>query len=226
MRNLFLIATVALSGCTRHPPHSLALLEQDESIVFPENFGPTPVVGRPGKPFALDGVTLQALLVATNDFLPPATKDSPCWDRRDAYAYQVLRQADVIFIEIHADPAACGGSFLMLDSGWKYAISVDGRILKRLQAGEPEWPMPAPASLDAGVNQGQGALDLSGAVEVPQSSSPPRVPWRRLDGGVGSMTPIASPTFPPDGGTSADGGTLEPASAGQTSSGGSGATRH
>jgi hypothetical protein len=183
MRRLLLTAAIALTGCARNPKPFSAPLEQDMSIVFPESFGPTPVVGRPGKPYALEGATLQALMVATNDFLSPLSKEMACWSRRDAYVYQVLRQADVIFIEIHADPTACEGEFLMLDSGVRYAISTDGRILRRLQSGEPEWPGPAPASSDAGVSAGMDALDISAAVEIPKGS--PSVDGGiRVDGGT------------------------------------------
>jgi hypothetical protein len=184
MRNLLLTAAMALAGCARNPTPSLAPMEQDRSIVFPESFGPAPVVGRPGKPLTLEGATLQALVIATNDFLSPVSKDTSCWSRRDAYVYQVLRQADVIFIEIHADPSACEGQFLMLDSGVKYAISTDGRILRRLQSGEPEGLVVAPASSDAGVREGLDKLDISNAVEAPDGSPPPRIPWRLLDGGT------------------------------------------
>jgi hypothetical protein len=206
-RLLFLVA-LALAGCPRNQTYPSALLEQDESIVFPESFGPTPVVGRPGRPYALEGTTLQALLIATRDFLPPPTKETPCWDRPEAYAYQVLRQGEVIFIEIHGDPAACEGRFLMLDSGWRYAISVDGRILRRLQTGEPEWatPSPLPADEDAGVGDSQGELDLSGGVEVPPGSPPPRVPWRQMDGGPGPGTSALPLSSSVDGGPSIDGG--------------------
>ncbi|KFE59773.1 hypothetical protein [Hyalangium minutum] len=185
MRNLLFVATMALVSCARTPAAPLAPLEQDESIVFPESFGAAPVVGRAGKPYSLEGVTLQALMVATQDFLAPGSKEAPCWSRPDAYVYQVLRQEDVIFIEIHADPAACEGQFLMLDSGIRYAVSVDGRILRRLRTGEPGGRSPAPTVIDAGVSSGTRELDLSGAVVAPPGTSAQGLPWRRQDGGVG-----------------------------------------
>jgi hypothetical protein len=207
MRYLLLVAAIVLFGCMRNPGHVPAPVEQDESIVFPESLGPAPVVGRPGQPYALEGATLQALMIAVNDFLPPTAKDTPCWSRREAYVYQVLRQADVIFIEIHADPAACEGRFLMLDSGVRYAISADGRILRRLQTGEPEWPVRvAPQSEDAGRGEGTPELDLSGIVEAPEGGSPAWAPWMRGDGGTGPWVPEAPSPAGVDGGTPADGG--------------------
>lgn len=212
MRYLPLAVAIALFGCAQNPIPTPVPVEQDESIVFPDSLGPAPVVGRPGKPYALEGAILQALMIATNDFLPPISKDTPCWGRRDAYVYQVLRQENVIFIEIHADPAACDGRFLMLDSGMRYAISVDGRILRRLQTGEPEWPARvSPSSADAGASDGtrDGGMrepDLSGIVEVPHGTSPAREPWMRGDGGTGPDAPESPSPVVVDGGTSTDGG--------------------
>lgn len=193
MRNVLFVATVVLFSCARTPAAPMAPLEQDESIVFPENFGAAPVVGRAGMPSTLEGVTLQALLVAVQDFLPPTSKESPCWSRPDAYVYQVLRQGDVVFIEIHADPAACQGQFLMLDSGIRYAVSVDGRILRRLQTGAPEGPRLTPTAADAGVDGGTKDLDLSNVVVAPPGTSAHPAPWTRQDGGVLVDGGVAAP---------------------------------
>jgi hypothetical protein len=203
MRNLLWVATVTLFSCVRTPASPVAPLEQDPSIAFPDSFGSAPVVGRTGKPYALDGATLQALMVATRDWLPSAPKDAPCWSRADAYVYQVLRQGDVIFIEMHADPAACAGQFLMLDSGVRYAISSDGRILRRLQTGEPEWREQARVPADAGVSEGSRELDLSGVVEAPPVTPSQRGPWMRQDGGTRDGGHV-SPSLPAgDGGAPA-----------------------
>lgn len=190
MRRLLGAIAIVLFGCARNPAPALVPVEQDRSIAFPESFRPVPTVGTSGQPYALEGATVQALMIATSDFLPPVSRDTPCWSRRDAYVYQVLRQEDVIFIEIHPHPAACEGQFLMLDSGIRYAISADGRILRRLQAGEPEGAVLVPPLMDAGVGEGLGELDVSAAVEAPAGSSLPGVPWTHRDGGT-----------PTDGGT-------------------------
>jgi hypothetical protein len=114
-------------------------VEDDRSIVFPPFFEQTAVeVGAQGAPYELEGVVLQAIMIAANDFLPPGTKERPCWDRQEAHRYRVIRQGDVIFVRIDEDPAFCGGGYVPLDSGVKYAISTDGRILRRVVDGEPE----------------------------------------------------------------------------------------
>lgn len=65
------------------------------------------------------------------------------------------------------NPSYCGRAYSSLDSGVRYAISVDGRILRRLLDGEPEIDTPEnggaedagsePASLDGGAT----AIDVT-----------------------------------------------------------------
>ncbi|MBN1204589.1 MAG: hypothetical protein JXB05_06660 [Myxococcaceae bacterium] len=125
-------------------------VEDDRSIVFPQFFERTAVeVGTQGALYELEGVVLQAVMIAANDFLPPSAKERPCWDRQEAHRYRVIRQGNVIFIRIDEDPASCGGGYVPLDSGAKYAVSTDGRILRRVVDGEPEGPL-GPAAPDAG----------------------------------------------------------------------------
>jgi hypothetical protein len=72
-------------------------------------------------------------------------KERSCGNRQEAQRYRVIRQGNIIFVRIDEDTAFCGGGYLSLDSGAKYAISTDGRILRRLVDGEPEEPFTAQA---------------------------------------------------------------------------------
>jgi hypothetical protein len=126
-------------------------VENDRSIIFPQFFEQTAVeVGAQGAPYELEGIVLQAIMIAANDFLPPSAKERPCEDRQEAHRYRVIRQGNVVFVRIDEDPAFCGGGYVPLDSGAKYAISADGRILRRVVDGEPEFPHE-PAIPDAGM---------------------------------------------------------------------------
>lgn len=140
---LFVLATVISgSGCFLWNPSAPSVpVEDDKSIVFPQFFESRPVqVGEDGTPFELDGELLRAVTIAANDFLPPGSKERPCGSRQEAQRYRVIRQGNIFFIYIYEDPTYCGRKYLALDSGAKYAISTDGRILRRVLDGEPEAP--------------------------------------------------------------------------------------
>jgi hypothetical protein len=157
----------------------LAVALEDTSIVFPEFFGSEAVsIGGHAQPQELDGVTLQALVIAANDFLPPDSRERSCWDRQDSYRYRVIKQDGIVFVEIGADPDACRPAPRMLDGGVKYAISTDGRILRRLFDGEPETPT-APEVLDGGP-------PASPSIPVGDTTrgKPQPLPSRFLDGGI------------------------------------------
>lgn len=95
-------------------------------------------VGAESRPYALDGAVMRALMIATNDYLRPGDEGRPCWGSPQAHRYRVIRQGDIIFVDIEEDLEACGLQYLMLDSGVTYAISLDGRILRRVAGGSPE----------------------------------------------------------------------------------------
>ncbi|RKG84264.1 hypothetical protein D7W82_22785 [Corallococcus sp. CA049B] len=101
----------------------------------------------------LDGNLLRAVQVAMEDFFPKQSKDTPCWGRPEAYRYRVIRQGDVFFILIHEASDACGNTFIGVDTGARYAVSLDGRILRRSVGAEPE-ASPVPPDVDAGVLEG------------------------------------------------------------------------
>ena len=142
--------TALLMGCVRAQPLSRPCSWRNPSIVFPVFSEESVVEVQPSaRPYVLEGALLQALSVATNDFLPQASKDVPCQDRPEAHRYRVLRQGDLFFIHISEDPAACGRTFPSLDSGAWYAISLEGRIRRRVVDGMP-MALPSDASVDAG----------------------------------------------------------------------------
>ncbi|MFP2906147.1 hypothetical protein ACLESD_14000 [Pyxidicoccus sp. 3LFB2] len=179
MRCLLLLVVVALSGCPRSQGRRSVPVEEDTSIVFPELSASGPVGD--AEPHELDGVTLQALVIAANDFLPPDARGRSCWDRQESYRYRVLTQGDRVFVSIHADPDACKPAPRMLDGGAKYAISTDGRILRRLFDGEPEAPT-APEAPDAGPPA--NASDPTIPVGDTTWGEPQPLPSRFLDGGT------------------------------------------
>jgi hypothetical protein len=119
-------------------------------------------------------------MIAANNFAPPKPEAQACPFRQEAQRYRVIRQGDIIFVEVDFDPAACEFKVFSLDGGAKYAISSDGRILRRLVGIEPDATAPKES--------------LGKAVTVPDSE-------------VGkSQIPVATPV--PDGGVPpVDGGT-------------------
>jgi hypothetical protein len=143
-RYLPLLLCLAIAACIRsHSPH-LADVENDRSILFPQFFERHPVeIAEPGQTYELDGVTLRALAIAANDFLLPDGANVPCEDRQAAHVYRVIRQGDIIFIRIDENPGHCGREYGRLDSGAEYAISTDGRILRRVLDGWDEYVAPA-----------------------------------------------------------------------------------
>jgi hypothetical protein len=207
----FLVGLILLS-CVKSPMPPLPSPGEDESIVFPEFSGPAANgVSQPGGSYDVDGATLQALWTALNDFLSADSRDPSCWNRPDAWRYRVIRQGDTFFIRIQADPAFCAGKLMMLDSGAKYAVSRDGRILRRLFTGQPDWTRGSEAP-DAGDGKGDAGrgmapvdADIAGVLESTWSES-----RASPDGGFkhsrpksqheGLVTPDGG--FPPDGGVS------------------------
>lgn len=189
MNNVSLwLAALVLVGCARAPGSRQLPLENDPSIAFPPFFADSAVaVGAGEKPYELDGTLLRALTIAVHDFLPSENEDPPCWRRPEAYRYRVIRQGDIIFVRILEDPDFCGPQYIAVDTGAKYAISTDGRILRRVIGAEPEAPRVS---------------------SVPDAGKP-RSPAEQADGGVATVSPDTSPVSPllEDGGSSSsDGG--------------------
>jgi hypothetical protein len=181
--DLHLALAVILAGCAQHRGPPPVPVEDDPSIVFPPPSAQAPVqVGSGGVPYELDGVVLRALMIAANHYRPPGGKDQPCWVRQEAQRYEIIRQGDIIFVDISEDLAFCGLAYISLDSGATYAISTDGRILRRVDGAHPD--------------------RIMGSVSPPQDMPPP-LPAEQHDGGTtGPTSPVPSPAPPPvpDGG--------------------------
>ncbi|RYZ41838.1 MAG: hypothetical protein EOO71_10410 [Myxococcaceae bacterium] len=126
------------------------------------------------RPYVLEGALLQALMIATQDFLPPPSKDVPCQHRPEAQRYRVMRRDALFFIHISEDPTVCGKTYPSLDSGAWYAIGRDGRILRRVLDGMPEAPVDS--RTDAGVSPGVPA-EPGVAPALDSSWNDPSRPW-------------------------------------------------
>jgi len=213
MRNLPLVAAMMFMSCLRSSSPAPGMSQEDESVVFPEFFDRFPiVVGEQGQPYELDGVILRAIAIAANDFIPPFSKERQCWDRQEAQLYRVIRQGDIVFVRIDANPSACERKVLMFDSGVQYAISTDGRILRRVFDGEPGGPSH-PQRADAGAQETLGEevpASLIGAVSGEPMSPLPEFLRRRDAGSTPQLLPSdvrdAGPAAPWDGGGRPDGG--------------------
>lgn len=200
MRRISLALAVTLLGCGYVRslfPHR-APLEEDKSIVFPEFFKHVAVeIGAQGKPYEMDGEMLRALVIASNDYLPLDDSDIPCTSRKEAQFYRVIRQGSIIFVYIYWNHEYCGYKYPAFDSGIKYAISADGRILRRLLDGQPDGPIE-PETPDAGRRRIKAEPGVSSEFEAMWNS--------RRDGG----TVPSRPRFPPAPLPATDGGSAVP----------------
>jgi hypothetical protein len=179
-RYLLLLVCIAVAGCFRSHFQHLADIKEDRSIVFPQFFErPAVDVTQPGQPYQLDGVTLRAIAIAANDFLSPGRPGLPCVDQQEAHFYRVIRQGQIIFIRIDENPEYCGRKYGRLDSGAKYAISTDGRILRRVLDGMDVYVEPA----DAGPAI-PGEPGVSPTFDPDHLQYLPFMPSRLQDGGA------------------------------------------
>jgi hypothetical protein len=199
MKRYFLLLPpicIAVVSCIRSFSPQLADVENDTSIRFPQFFERAAVdVAQPGQIYQLDGVTLRALAIAANDFLSPDHAKIPCEDRQEAHLYRIIRREDVIFIRIDENPEHCGHKYGRFDSGAKYAISTDGRILRRALDG-----------LDESMEPFDGGTPMPGEPGVSPNFDPANLqplPFMRpapRDGGPPDSSPAP---FPPDPATDA-----------------------
>lgn len=207
MRRMSLALVLLLAGCSRLSSPPPVPVGDDRTIVFPSFFerAASPVGGE-GALYELDGVTLRAVMIAANDFLPPGAKNPACPNRQEAQSYRVLRQGDILFVYVYENEAYCGGSSLSLDSGAKYAISTDGRILRRVLDGHPEEGAPAFEGTDAGPRKVPSRPGVTPAYDSVWNPPPPDVMSGAQDGGVGNGG-SAPPAPRGDGGVDGGGGT-------------------
>ena len=125
---------VSLWGCRLRP------VQQDPNVQCPNFYETLPIeiTADGGGIFEFDDLPVQALQVATEDYFQgPRPLGKPCsypkdafTYRRDAYTYRLVRQGDIVFVKIVADPDKCGRHGLS-DEGATYAIGPDGEILHR-----------------------------------------------------------------------------------------------
>ncbi|QSQ21234.1 hypothetical protein JY651_39565 [Pyxidicoccus parkwayensis] len=143
-------------------------------MTFPLNIpGDTVKVGGSGQAYDLDGVVLRALMIAADDLFPPGAPPTDCRNKREAHSWRLIRQGDVIFVYVQEDPAFCGRTFPAMDSGAKYAISTEGRILRRVVDGIDEddaiWRLKTPDGGSVTVIAEPGAIPDVNALEAPDS---------------------------------------------------------
>jgi hypothetical protein len=209
MKHLPLISALILSSCLRSagvPPYQQ---EEDRSIVFPMFFGVKGAkIDEQGGVFEMDGTVLQALTVVNLDFLSLSSLPKGCWSGPEGHRYGLIRQGDIIFIDISADFINCWHEFMPMDYGAVYAIR-SGRILRRVFSADPDYPNPLRES-DAGVSgvsddRDSGPDDMDSPdimLRAVQSSSHIAIPLSWLDGGF----PRSRLQAAPDGGVQSDGG--------------------
>jgi hypothetical protein len=153
LRTSVLLPVLVLTGCARRPEPLSAPVMNDRSVTFPLSSAREVVkVGAPGRVYELDGEVLRAVEVAANDLFPPGLPVTSCRNKREAHTFRFSRQEDIVFIYIDEDPAYCGRRYASLDSGAKYAVHTDGRILRRIVEGidadDGVWRLKTP---DGGV---------------------------------------------------------------------------
>lgn len=219
MRWLPLMSALILSSCLRSAGASSAPLEDDKSIVFPVFLGVDETkLGDEGKQYRMDGPTLRALMIATQDFLPSNIPGKPCWSTPEGHRYSIIRRRDIIFIQIDADfTSDCWHDFMPMDYGQAYAISWDGRILRRLEETHPDYPNPWRLSSDAGVSGPEDDRDYSDLLGYTGFVKEDLLFPNGFDGGFPGRRkrPAPSPSSldggsRPDGGVQGDGGVLTP----------------
>ncbi|HEX8433693.1 hypothetical protein [Archangium sp.] len=134
LRSLISLAII-LSSCTRRWEPFSTRPEQDRSVIFPLSVGGGLVeIKAEEKTYELDGEVLRALMIVSNDLFPPDTSqlELSCRARQQAHTFRFTRREDIIFVYVEENPASCGHGVPAMDSGAKYAISKDGRILRRV----------------------------------------------------------------------------------------------
>ncbi|RKI16972.1 hypothetical protein D7Y15_11345 [Corallococcus sp. AB030] len=126
---------LGLLGCARRPEPLSAPVLEDRTVRFPVSSNADAGVILAGVPVVLDGETLRALSIVSRDLFPMGSAATSCDSRPESYTYRVLRQDGLLFVFVDENPAACGRRFPSLDSGAKYALRPDGRILRRVVDG-------------------------------------------------------------------------------------------
>ncbi|WP_158501701.1 hypothetical protein [Vitiosangium sp. GDMCC 1.1324] len=175
LRELILSAAILFCGCVRRPEPFSTPSANDNSIIFPLSTGGgfVEVNARQGT-YEMDGEVLRALMVVANDLFPPraSTQNLPCWARQEAHTYRFTRRENIIFVYVDEDLAYCGRTVHAMDSGAKYAISKDGRILRRVIGSEPDhviWRLTTPDGGEVTVVAEPGVSPKLEDLEKPDS---------------------------------------------------------
>ncbi|REG29848.1 hypothetical protein ATI61_107545 [Archangium gephyra] len=148
-RKLIFVIAIALLSCVRKPEQFWTRAGHDRSIIFPVSVGSGLVeVEAQNATYDLDGEVLRALMIAGNDYIPPGIPNPPCWARLESLEYRFTRRDDIIFVYISEDFERCGRKLRPMHYGAKYAISKDGRILRRVIDGVDDddhvWSLETP----------------------------------------------------------------------------------
>jgi hypothetical protein len=173
-RTLIISVAILLSGCIRKPQQFATPSENDTSVLFPVSVGRGLVEIEAEKAtYDLDGEILRALMIAGSDYIPSGIRNPPCWARLESLDYRFTRRGDVIFVYVSEDFAHCGSKLIPMHSGAKYAISKDGRILRRVIDGihddEDVWRLKAPDGGTVTVITEPGAFPEFADLEKPDS---------------------------------------------------------
>jgi hypothetical protein len=132
---LFIFST----ACAWRPAPLSTPAENDDSIIFPLSVGREFVEVAPQKnTYQMEGEVLRALMVATNDYFTPAAFNGPCWARPEAHTFRFTRRDNVVFVYVEENWDMCDRKSFPIHSGAKYAISTEGRILRRVTGSEPD----------------------------------------------------------------------------------------
>jgi hypothetical protein len=220
MRNLPLLTALLLVTCGRSPVSPSPMRRDDESIRFPKALeSPGLRLGQSEQRARVDGAIVQAMMVAAKDFIPSSSDRSRCFTKPGDFFFDVIRQGEIIFVAISPDYYTCEGGTGPLDWGAVYAISTDGRILRRVHPEELAWTAPSSSpdageSADAGYSRTGELSDFAHVFSVPVDDPPffTRPEWLESENNPqrSLRNKLRTPSLPdggtPDGGTP-DGGT-------------------
>jgi hypothetical protein len=182
--SILLAGAIAISSCVRQAWPPPAPVEDNQSVRLPHLLGERVIeVGEGKVPYELEGVVLKAIMIAMNDYVHPEAKDPTCWGSPEAHRFRVARKGDIIFVRVDEDPEACGLQYVIVDSGATYAISTDGRILRRFFDGGPNKLLDVWEPEDSSQEGGSPPIQQDGGA-APAAPEPPDAGTPVLDGGA------------------------------------------
>jgi hypothetical protein len=145
-RVALLLCCISISGCAHGPCRTLGALfgcactSKPEQPEYQDLSVQLPVFDSElALDTDLDGQTLQAIRIAADDFLGADAKETSCASKQSSHRYRAVRRGDVIFVRIDYKPENCGQTVRMLDAGATYAVSAEGKLLRRSLDGLGDW---------------------------------------------------------------------------------------